>query len=597
MHIQTINRKIAAVLLLALVSTTACLKEKKDNLIEPLDVLQKSNSSIRMFNLTGAAVDVMINNIPLTSFNNTGGATPLGLSIFPAGKWNPADNGSPFTILNGLLDKNGKAHMVLSLGMILNKDTVLQNDITQPRDYYLLPDGSMKMLARQNVPPSRPENFRIRIINMGDENDALGLGVPLSLTWADGSAVSPLLQNVASNTSSEYVELPYGAYQFKLFAGSGTGVNVIKQLAELPVNALFDGCNPDAVIPQTGLFPRVRTFKPGGVYSIVVSSSLVNFWDCLRYSRIGKMVNSYRIVTELDPGVNHSYARMHAVNAMPGKQVRVKVDGAFMSESPLPYLGSLPDNEAIKADYKTFVQGEHTVQAVDEKGTVLAEQTLRLYPYDNYTIWVNEKPDGKPGLLFSANDMTSTLYASNYNQGQYPDDGTNGTPRRISFPYAWQSRFLNLSPDLPYATFTNDQSLFQAGPVYTDSLRYSSAYVNIASGVLPQRNASIIYTLPPKNGFTFYSADPVYEMDITPSLIRVFRSRPGSPGEIPGEWLQQVAPLDAKKAFTANPQLYASGGTVPKVETGIYSIALVGRTYNATGAGDKAKLVVIKHNK
>ncbi len=36
---------------------------------------------------------------------------------------------------------------------------------------------------------------------------------------------------------------------------------------------------------------------------------------------------------------------------------------------------------------------------------------------------------------------------------------------------------------------------------------------------------------------------------------------------------------------------------VPKVETGIYSIALVGRTYNATGAGDKAKLVVIKHNK
>jgi hypothetical protein len=597
MHIQTINRKIATVLLLALVSMSACLKEKKDNLIEPLDVLQKSNSSIRMFNLTGAAVDVMINNIPLTSFNNTGGATPLGLSIFPTGKWNSADNGSPFTILNGLLDKSGKAHMVLSSGLILNKDTVLQNDITQPRDYYLLPDGRMKILPRQNVPPSRPENFRIRIINMGDENDALGLGVPLSLTWADGSAVSPLLQNVASNTSSEYVEIPYGAYQFKLFAGSGTGVNVIKQLAELPVNALFDGCNPDAVIPQTGLFPRVRTFKPGGVYSIVVSSSLVSFWDCERYSRLGRMTNSYRIVTELDPGVNHSYARMHAVNAMPGKQVRVKVDGAFMSESPLPYLGSLPDNEAVKADYKIFVQGEHTVQAVDEKGSVLAEQTLRLYPYDNYTIWVNEMPDGKPGLLFSANDMTSTLYASNYNQGQYPDDGTNGTPRRVNFPYAWQSRFLNLSPDLPYATFTNDQSLFQAGPVYTDSLRYSSAYVNIASGVLPQRNASIIYTLPPKNGFTFYNADPVYEMDITPSLIRVFRSRPGSPGEIPGEWLQQVAPLDAKKAFTANPQLYASGGTVPKVETGIYSIALVGRTYNATGAGDKAKLVVIKHNK
>ncbi|RPD42129.1 hypothetical protein [Chitinophaga barathri] len=597
MHIQTIKRKIATILLLALVSMSACLKEKKDNLIEPLDVLQKSNSSIRMFNLTGGPVDVMINNIPLTSFNNSGGATPLGLSIFPSGKWNSAENGSPFTIMNGLLDKNGKAHLVLTAGTILNEDTVLQNDITQPRDYYLLPDGSMKILARQNIPPSRPENFRIRIINMGDENDALGLGAPLSLTWADGSAVSPELQNIASNTSSEYVEIPYGSYQFKLFTGTGAGVNVIKQLAELPLNALFDGCNPDAVIPQTGLLPRVRTFKPGGVYSIVVSSGAITFWDCYRFSRLGKMVNSYRIVTELDPGVNHSYARMHALNAMPGKQVRVRVDGAFLSESPMPYLGSLPYNETVNADYKIFVQGEHTVQAVDEKGTVLAEQSLRLYPYDNYTIWVNERPDGKPGLLFSANDMTSTLYASNYNNGQFPDDGTSGTPRRVNFPYAWQSRFLNLSPDLPYATFTNDQSLFQTAPVYADSLRYSSAYVNIASGVLPERNASILYTIPAKNEFTYFGAEPIYEMDITPSFIRVFRSRPGNPGEIPGEWLKQVAPLDAKKAFIANPQLYVSGGMTPRVETGIYSIALVGRTYNSSGGDDKAKLVVIKHNK
>ncbi len=83
MHIQTINRKIAAVLLLALVSMSACLKEKKDNLIEPLDVLQKSNSSIRMFNLTGAAVDVMISNIPLAYFQQHRRRPPAGVEHFP----------------------------------------------------------------------------------------------------------------------------------------------------------------------------------------------------------------------------------------------------------------------------------------------------------------------------------------------------------------------------------------------------------------------------------------------------------------------------------------------------------------------------------
>src|ERR1700750_1068592 len=103
-------RKLKLLLILAILSS--CVKDKSDNQIPLLDVSNKSLSAIRMFNFTGADLDVTVNNIPLTAYpdpnniNHPGQATQVGLSIFSSGVWTATDNGSPFVVPNSLLDKN-----------------------------------------------------------------------------------------------------------------------------------------------------------------------------------------------------------------------------------------------------------------------------------------------------------------------------------------------------------------------------------------------------------------------------------------------------------------------------------------------------------
>lgn len=596
---QSVIKQLTNLLLFTAVIWLAagCMKEKKDSAINPLDLSVKSSSSLRFFNFLGYDADVIINNISLTSFSIGGtGGTAIGLALFPSGKWTSGDNGSPFTVPNSLVNKDGTVRVTIYFQAKIVADTVLVNDVLKPVDYYVAADGSFKAISRQTTAPAGPENFKIRIIHLGQDKDPLLLDGLLTLSYADGTPVSPKLSGVRINTASDYVELPYGAYQFKLFAGSGAGINIAKQLAELPMSPLVDGCNPSVLQPQQGIFPRVRTFSPGGIYSLVVTANNFSFWNCDLTIRTNMYVNAYRIVTEYDPGVNYAFARMQAVNALPGKKVRVTVDGSTLG-NPLDYAGNEAAAAAIQSPYKVFIQGNHQVQALDENGSVLAEAAVRLFPYDNYTIWVHEKPDGKPGLLFSSNDMTSTLYASSWQSGTGIDDGTDGTPRRTRYNYAWQSRFINLCPNLPYATFTNDEALFlpaMSPDNPSDSIRYLSAYVNQASGRLPVRNASLIYTIPQYSRFAATLAlTPRSEMSIAPRQIRVYESTPGTIGQVPGRLITSIAPLSAGRAFIANPALYA-GGQAPAMETGIYTVALVGRM-NGQGAA-KAKLIAVRHH-
>eukprot|EP01133_Synstelium_polycarpum_P002882 gene2882-3308_t len=579
-----------------------CKKDKLDNKIPLLNVANNSASSIRLFNYYGDA-QVTVNNIPLTAYstnNGSTGGTALGLTIFPDGIWANADNGSPFLLPNSLLDKDGKAHLSISSGATkipLMVDTTIVNNVGHPQDYYLMPNGHIRVLDRDNLPPANPQNFKIRVINLGSNvyGDPLGLNLngPVSLTYADGSLVDPALSNVAQGVSSRYIEMPYGSYQFKLFIANGA-IDINRQLAELPNVAYYDPCNPGSH-PQQGISPRVRTFKPGGVYSIVVTENLQPlFIECDRYTS-GFNENSYRVITELDPGVNSTYARMQAVNAIPGKQVTISVDGKSLGDR-LPYIGLAPSGAAQQATYQIYVQGEHHIQAIDQSGAVLAEGDLKLFPYDNYTIWAYNQPDGKPALLFEANDMSGTLYKTSHLNGTgvpIPDDGTNGTSRISKYNYALQSRFLNLSPDLPYATFTNDHQLFLPAMLNADTIRYFSSYVNLASGTMPLRNASMIYSLPPVS--PGQTSPPVKDPGTVPQLIRVYQSAPGSLPEIPGALLTNVAPINVYQTFIANPNLYTSAQQ-QKAETGVYTVALVGKT-TSTQASDQAKLIVIKHNK
>lgn len=587
--------------------TGSCKKENLYNSTPLLNVANQSPSSIRLYNFYGNA-DVTVNSVPLTAYAipNTGsaGGTALGLSIFPTGIWSNGGDASPFTLPNSLLDKDGKAHFSISANnSTLAIDTTITNNVAHPQNYYLMPNGHFKVINRDNVLASNPQNFKIRIINLGSNvyGDPLGLNLngPVSLTYADGSPVDPGLNNVAQGVSSGYIELPYRAYQFKLFIANGA-IDVTKQLAEFPIPPYYIQGNYGP-LPQEGITPTVRTFKPGGIYSIVVSENMQGLFTDVYYINFGANVNSYRIITEFDPGVNSTYAAMQSVNAMPGKNVTINVDGQPLG-GVLPYIGSVSANTAQQAPYQVYIQGNHHVQAKDQSGNVLAEGDINLFPYDNYTIWAYNGPDGKPGLLFEPNDMSGTVYASSYilpgSTSPSPDDGTNGTLRRDHYKYALQSRFLNLAPDLPYATFTNDNQLF-APALYLgfgDTIRYSSAYINLAPGIMPLQNSSIIYSLPyisPAQGITgpFGNSEQRY----LPQFIRVYHSKPAPLPEVPGALITDVTPIDVSQAFIANPDLY----TFPQskvAETGIYTVALVGKI-NALQASEKATLIVIKHNK
>jgi hypothetical protein len=595
-------------LLLAAALAGSCKKDKVSSQIPRQDVSNLSPSSIRLFNFSGNAY-ITVNSVPLTSYLGNGstvpGGTAIGLALFPTGVWATSDNASPFSIPNSLLDKDGNAYIQLTPSVVSNTspykklDTTLANDPLHPKDYYLMVDGTLHTITRESVPPSNPQNFKIRVINLGSDLDPLNLGLtgPVTLTYADGTPVSSQLSNVAKDAISPYVEIPYGAYQFKVFIG-GAAIDVTKQLSEYPIPPYYDACNP-AVHAQEGLRPRLRTFKPGGVYSIVVSySGQTLFTSCDRQSQTGAAANSYRILTELSPGTNNTYARMQAVNAIPGKQLNFTVDGKPLGGTTA-YVGDINTPAAYRPEYQIYVQGSRHIQATDQNGNLVAEGDLTLYPYDNYTIWAYNKPDGKAGLLFESNDMTGTIYTSSYHPSgsggaPIPDDGIDGDARVSQFNYALETQFLNLCPDLPYATFTSDHQLFLPAAPSVDTMRYFSAYVNLAPGVQPYRNADIIYSLFPLWPSSVM-ANGLVETSSLPNILRVYSSKPGNDPEIPGNILSDVAPVDVLQKFIANQALY----TYPQLkvaETGTYTVAVVGKVSSSASAGEKARLIVIKHN-
>jgi hypothetical protein len=589
--------------LLSMAFLGGCTKIKVNNSIPIVDVSNKSASSIRLFNLYDLNLEMAVNNVPLTAFGNTNGqtgngGTVLGLSLFPNGSWANQVDGAPFYLPSILLDKNGKAEVyttpsgggVTIGGTPALMDTTLQDDPAHPTDYYMLNNGHWKPEPRSATPPIDPTHFKIRIINLGAARDTENIVGPVTAVYADGTHIDPRLEGVLTGQTTDYVELPYGSYEIKLFCSQGGAIDVTRQLTRLPGVPNY---NPCVVTPQLqeAIFPGVVTFKPGAVYSIVVSQNQYEMFDCSVQFHNPVLMNSYRIITDVDPGTNATYARVQAVNALSGGAVTVTVDGRPLG-SALSYIGSTPADVAQHADYFPFVSGSHRVEALDAGGALLASGMLTLYPFDNYTIWVYPMTEGKPALLFVSNDMTGSIYTSNYRPGGSEtaiDDGTNGTPHRETYNPALESRFLNLSTDVPYLTFTADGQMLPTMGPQADTLRDPSAYANLMPGVLPVYNPDIIYSV--GHYVRFYTASQNGgELGTVPALIRAYQSVPGPLPQLPGTWLPGIPPLDLQKAMVANPALY-SAGQAPNAESGVYTMALVGKVSDGS-----ARIVLIKHN-
>lgn len=570
-------RHIPISFLVALLAV-ACNKVKQESSLPLLPVENAPNSGIRLYNFNTTDLDLRVNNIQLTNFDSTSTSkmpAPAGKAWFPTGSWPDASTGASFTIPTTLLDKQGQAHLIIKARPFIHNfksysafnflDTVIQNDPAHPADYFVLPTGHLQKLDRTLAAPSSPFDFKIRVINFGVSPDTAGLQGPATLTFADGTPVADSLTNVPSGRPSIYAELPFGAYQFKVFMNGNDRTKQLAGAGAFPIyscSALNTG-TPSLV--QQSIYPVLTTFRPGYTYSIFITPAVVDF-ACFPGDSYIK-INEYRVLVENSANSNTNFALVQGVNALPGSSsLRFTIDGQPVG-NPLGYT-------QYTQDFYPVVIGQHNIQAYDQSGKLIAEKPCNFSAYDYITAWVYPK-NGAADICFSPNDMTSSSY---FVPNNTPADGTSGTPFVQTFPRSWQSRFLNLSTDLPYATFTNDL------------VPFDSTYNNLGQGIVPDMNWEVIYGL-------IYGIDGTVTAGLgtLPAAIRVYASSPGPPAIVPGQLLYGIKALYMKD-FIANPGLYTNG-VLPATEPGVYSVALTGSTAAGAPAGQNAQLIIVKHNK
>jgi hypothetical protein len=608
---------------------TGCAKDKINNSLPIQAPLVGTPSSIVLYNFYGLPVDVTVNNLPLTSYAGTSSQTQgievnaVGAALFPSGVW--AD-GASFAIPTTLLDKQGKAQIRITPrgsffsgnGITYQQpsvDTTLQNQPLTPKDYYVLYTGQLAVIPHNAAAPSQPQNFKIRVINLAPVADTFGFVGPVTVTYANGTPVDPALTNVPADTLpgyiSPYIELPLGAYQFKLFYHG----NYMQQLTELPLIPNFnDAGGPQP--PQESILPLIRTFKAGATYSIVITPNtqfVPSYPVGAGFPPTPIRTNSYRIVTEQSPSSNSTWACMDAASALDLPGISITVDGQPLG-SNLAFGGY--------ATHKVYVWGNHRVQVLDQNQQVIATESITMNPNDYWTAWAYLNPEGKPDIAFASTDMTSTLYLTdkngNVNQnsgaGVIPitDDGTNGDLRILPTSYTWQVRSLNLSEDLPYVTF-GTETVTGAGDYSTDVLftslfplanndssNFATATINLGQGVTTNYDPYLIFQEISSN--FWQQANGVSSASVGGGFPQVganiwaYQSQPGPPAIIPGPVLTGVIPLPFG-SFVANPAMYNSPAMTPKVETGMYTVALVGRALgNNASPQDQGRLIYVKHN-
>jgi hypothetical protein len=485
----------------------------------------------------------------LSDYDPNGGCGPFHL----VSNFSPV----PFSIPAKLLNSDGNAVIQLQSVSyptlkVSNTNMVLKDDPLNPMDYYIVTtsqvfgDYNYQVIPvpRSVTPPAGISNFKLRIVNQASTQDPYGLTGPLTLTYADGTSVSAITSNIPSGVTTDFVELPYGSYNFRIFNQAG------KELSQAVVN--------QAAFPAP---TTINAFKPGGVYTLFINSNNIFITPC---PGMNVSLNSFSIIADITPAVNASFARLQFINAIPGLTLSLKVDNTV--------LGNLISFKG-HSQYGVFVQGSHHLTLQDGKGQVLAEQDIMLYPNDNISIWGYVK-NGEPMLVYAANDL------SNPNVGQ-------------------QVRFLNLSTDIPYVTFTSDGGLFTwydqtnktyVYPDYGDTTSDASASQNLPEGVSITHMPYIVFLPNAQSNFGALYSPPLYP-------IRVYQSDIGPPAVIPGAPLNTVGILNAND-FVANPAIYSRGnytGIPANGEPGAYTVALVGSVNGASDTSGKARLLIVKH--
>ncbi|UYQ95645.1 DUF4397 domain-containing protein [Chitinophaga horti] len=571
-------KHFAAGLLLCSGTFLSCKKNKADFFNDNRPSTEVTNSSlVRLVNINGSG-QLVVNGDTLTTwkFNMpvVGGNTPA----VDGTKWFPETGslGTTYSIPRQLL-QNGKAFIYTNIfGYQLAPDSIgfnVEEKANMPMDYYMLKGDiatatlqpRIMEVPRQTTAPSRPGYFKIRLLNIADRLKPQGdpvfedLSKPLTLAYADGTPVSTQTTSVGVRQYSEYVEVPYGTYQFKVLTPEGTEVaaqggttfestNVQDQSTSTLVTATTG--IPHTV--STGLtYAPVRSFKPGGVYTIVVATHTVRvpyYPADFAGENVPGFQNVFRVIADISEPENANYFRVQGVHALPGEgAVTFRVNGNKLGD--LAY--------SAHTDYSIFVQGSTTIDALNAQGSVLASVSVDAAANLNYTAWLYKQPDGKAAIALVNNNLSGGMYFVGTGT-----DGQDGQYLQVKQHYPFAKRFLNLCADLPYASFT-----------LANGASMGASASNLAPG-------EIALHLPYHR--SAQGADD-YQ-------IMVYRS---SPGVFPGNWITQI-PVLKNTDFIAKPEHYIRP-VKPKQEPGVYTVALIGELAG-TGA-QQAKMIIVKHTK
>ncbi|MBN9382409.1 MAG: DUF4397 domain-containing protein [Chitinophagaceae bacterium] len=577
------NKIVLNILLFALAAICAggCKKMRPDEWKDNRSVTKnRAVSTVRIVNL-GDYYQVIANGDSLTNFELLDGQTEVikykGTDYFPEN----GRLGSIWQVPQDLFRADGTAALRFGnigvTGSLGAPEFVVKDDYKRPMDYYLLPEqieGQPAYVAveRGVTQPSKPDYFKIRVLNLcakakypiaAERGPLENLVGPVTLTYADGTPVGPATSNITlEQRLSDYVELPYGTYQFRILTPDGRQVpggapaNPIDKLIDPPTSTI--AFNDQGNIASSRLtFAPVNTYQPGGVYTIVITPYNFSFHASASEEQSGAYQNGFRIITDVSPAVNTTYFRIQGVNALPGSgDLRFRANGQDLA-SGVPY--------GQASDYSRLVQDRYTIEAADASGKTLASVQQLLRPGQNYTAWLYPDQQGAAKLVLVANDL-SGQFESTTNGPVYPDDNSLGY---VKYDFMFDKRFLNLSPDNPYISFTLDNGQLAVN---------KGATVNLQPGIAVTEQP--------------YSSGAVF--GYRPFQIMAYRS---SPTVVPGAWADDI-PVLKSSAFVALPGLYeAAGRDVPAQEPGVYTVALIGRTGNGISQPDKAKLILVKHNR
>lgn len=559
----------------------ACKKDKVDAVLDNRGLTEnRASSTARIINL-GGFNQVIANGDSLTNFvvrnsSSTDYYKFPGTSYFPTdgklGKtWNipqdlfNAQETASFDFMSRLYQPTTLADIKLEV----------KNDYSNPTDYFLMPNAFMEgqpavvPVKRGVSAPSKPDHFKIRIINLSGEiknkgNNASGaledLRGNVSLAYADGTLVNPQTSNVSVNQrASEYIELPYGTYQFKVLTPNGRQLPALGSeayeftLIDPPTSTI-----PHSMMNSTALtYAPIQTYQPGGIYTIVIAPQSFNYIINDLGETASTYQNSFQIINDNSAPVNHTYFRINSANAWDSQNISFRINGKLIASN-------LDFGQA--GAYLNFIQGNHTVEAVDASGKVIASATQALRSAQNYTAWLYPDQTGAAKLLLVANDLSGYIYA-----GGVQDDASFS---RKQFKFFFFKRFLNLSADNPYITFTTDNG---------QPVSNLSTSDNAKVGVNMQPGIPLLESPFASGGY----AQPSYQ-------LMAYRSKPNV---VPGSWASDI-PVLKHDDFIANKALYSEASRqLPVHEAGIYTVALIGKSTGASSPQTKAKMIIVKHNK